>query len=219
MYNYLVERMYQEYETVTDQNIINFVSNGKVVGTLYRKEQVLNIFLSASPSVVWNLNGLANHNGLVVFVVAKKYAVLNNSKMRKTEAAWLMGCGLAKMRYTLKNPMYLRHELYLIFNDLRASGMTCVNKGNGCVKFKLFDMEIEYRKSEERYSDISMLNPALVYPVKRGGKKVKNAKSYFSKAHDLECRYDDKIRKFIDTKANKTNHTELSKIRYNIIRK
>ena len=48
MYNYLVERMYQEYETVTDQNNIHFVSNGKVVGTLYRKEQVLNIFLSAS---------------------------------------------------------------------------------------------------------------------------------------------------------------------------
>ena len=43
MYNYLVERMYQEYETVTDQNNIHFVSNGKVVGTLYRKEQVLNI--------------------------------------------------------------------------------------------------------------------------------------------------------------------------------
>ena len=51
MYNYLVERMYQEYETVTNQNIINFVSNGKVVGILYRKEQVLNIFLSASHSV------------------------------------------------------------------------------------------------------------------------------------------------------------------------
>ena len=49
MYNYLVERMYQEYETVTDQNNIHFVSNGKVVGTLYRKEQVLNIFSFLQP--------------------------------------------------------------------------------------------------------------------------------------------------------------------------
>lgn len=210
MYNYLVERMYQEYETVTNQNIINFVSNGKVVGILYRKEQVLNIFLSASPSVVWNLNGLA------LFVVAKKYAVLNNSKMRKTEAAWLIGCWGAGLQYTLSDPMYLKSELYLFFSDLQPSGMARVNKENGCVKFKLFDMEIEYRKSDERY--IAKLNPALVYPVKRGGKKVKNAKSYFGKIYDWEYRYDD-IREFIDTKANKTNHTELSKIRYNIIRK
>lgn len=210
MYNYLVERMYQEYETVTNQNIINFVSNGKVVGILYRKEQVLNIFFSASPSVVCNLNGLA------LFVVAKKYAVLNNSKMRKTEAAWLIGCWGAGLQYTLSDPMYLKSELYLFFSDLQPSGMARVNKGNGCVKFKLFDMEIEYRKSDERY--IAKLNPALVYPVKRGGKKVKNAKSYFGKIYDWEYRYDD-IREFIDTKANKTNHTKFSKIRYNIIRK
>lgn len=210
MYNYLVERMYQEYETVTNQNIINFVSNGKVVGILYRKEQVLNIFLSASPSVVLNLNGLA------LFVVAKKYAVLNNSKMRKTEAAWLIGCWGAGLQYTLSDPMYLKSELYLFFSDLQPSGMARVNKGNGCVKFKLFDMEIEYRKSDERY--IAKLNPALVYPVKRGGKKVKNAKSYFGKIYDWEYRYDD-IREFIDTKANKTNHTKFSEIRYNIIRK
>lgn len=45
MYNYLVERMYKEYKVVTDENNIHFVSNGKIVGTLYRKEQVLNIFL------------------------------------------------------------------------------------------------------------------------------------------------------------------------------
>lgn len=204
MYNYLVERMYQEYETVTNQNIINFVSNGKVVGILYRKEQVLNIFLSASHSVVWNLNGLA------LFVVAKKYAVLNNSKMRKTEAAWLIGCWGAGLQYTLSDPMYLKSELYLFFSDLQPSGMARVNKENGCVKFKLFDMEIEYRKSDERY--IAKLNPALVYPVKRGGKKVKNAKSYFGKIYDWEYRYDD-IREFIDTKANKTNHTKFSEIR------
>ena len=73
MYNYLVERMYKEYKVVTDENNIHFVSNGKIVGTLYRKEQVLNIFLSASSDVVWN------HHGIALFVVAKKYTVLNKA--------------------------------------------------------------------------------------------------------------------------------------------
>ena len=218
MYNYLVERMYQEYETVTDQNNIHFVSNGKVVGTLYSKEQVLNIFLSASPNVVWN------HYGLALFVIAKKYAVLNDSKMRKTEAAWLIGCCGATVQYTLNNPMYL--EVGLPFYDLQVSGMSCVNKENGCFKFKLFDMEIKYRESKQTDSGaIFNLNPALVYPVKRGGKKVKNAKAYLRKIYDwnygpgYQTAGSYETRKFIDTKANKTNHTELSKIRYNIIRK
>ena len=217
MYNYLVERMYQEYETVTDQNNIHFVSNGKVVGTLYRKEQVLNIFLSASAGGVWN------HYGLALFVVAKKYAVLNNSKVRNTEAAWLIGCCGTQLQYTLNNPMYL--DRGLPFGNLRVSGMARVNNRNGCIKFKLFDMEIEYRKSKQPYSHITNLNPALVYPVKRGGKKVKNAKAYLRKIYDWEYglgyqtsgSYETRV--FIDTKANKTNHTELSKIRYNIIRK
>ena len=199
MYNYLVERMYQEYETVTDQNNIHFVSNGKVVGTLYRKEQVLNIFLSASAGGVWN------HYGLALFVVAKKYAVLNNSKVRNTEAAWLIGCCGTQLQYTLNNPMYL--DRGLPFGNLRVSGMARVNN------------------RKQPYSHITNLNPALVYPVKRGGKKVKNAKAYLRKIYDWEYglgyqtsgSYE--TREFIDTKANKTNHTELSKIRYNIIRK
>ncbi|MBD8923151.1 hypothetical protein EGR52_06975 [bacterium] len=217
MYNYLVERMYQEYETVTDQNNIHFVRNGKVVGTLYRKEQVLNIFLSASRNVVWNYNKLA------LFVVAKKYAVLNNSKMRNTEAAWLIGSCGAEKQYTLKNPMYLDSGLY--FRDWQVSCMARVNKGNGCVKFKLFDMEIEYRKNKQPCCNGNYLNPALVYPVKSGGKKVKNAKAYLRKSYDWAygIGYQNvgsrATREFIDTKANKTNHTELSEIRYNIIRK
>ena len=87
--------------------------------------------------------------------------------------------------------MYLDRGLY--FRDWQVSCMSRVNKGNGCVKFKLFDMEIEYRKNKQPCCNGNYLNPALVYPVKSGGKE--------------------------DTKANKTNHTELSEIRYNIIRK
>ena len=103
--------------------------------------------------------------------------------------------------------------------------MSRVNKGNGCVKFKLFDMEIEYRKNKQPCCNGNYLNPALVYPVKSGGKEVNNAKAYLRKKHDWEYgpgyrtagSYE--TREFIDTKANKTNHTELSEIRYNIIRK
>ena len=218
MYNYLIKRMYQEYETVTDQNNIHFVRNGKVVGTLYCKEQVLNIFLSASPNVVWN------HYGRVLFVIAKKYAVLNNSKMRKTEAAWLISCCGADWQYTLNNPMYL--EVGLSCDDFPVSSILCVNRGKGCVKFKLFDMEIKYRQSKHPNSgNISNLNPALVYPVKRGGKKVKNANEYLRKEYDWEYGPGYRTsgsyatRYFIDNKANKTNYTKLSEISYKIISK
>ena len=143
MYNYLVERMYKEYKVVTDENNIHFVSNGKIVGTLYRKEQVLNIFLSASSDVVWN------HHGIALFVVAKKYTVLNNAKARNTEAAWLIGCCGAESQRTLNNPMYL--ETGLFFGDMNVSGMSRVYKGNGCVKFNLFDMEVEWKEKEQPY--------------------------------------------------------------------
>lgn len=103
--------------------------------------------------------------------------------------------------------------------------MSRVNKGNGCVKFKLFDMEIEYRENKQPCCNKNHLNPTLFYPVKSGGKKVKNAKAYLRKSYDWEygIGYQNvgsrATREFIDTKANKTNHTELSEIRYNIIRK
>lgn len=218
MYNYLIKRMYQEYETVTDQNNIHFVRNGKVVGTLYRKEQVLNIFLSASPYAV------LNHHRLALFVIAKKYAVLNNSKIRKTEAAWLIGCCGAIWQYTLNNPMYL--ECGISFRDFQVSGMARVSLGFCYVKFKLFDMEIKYRQSETPDSgNISNLNPALFYPVKRGGKKVKNANEYLRKEYDWEYGPGYRTsgsyatRYFIDNKANKTNYTKLSEISYKIISK
>ena len=52
MYNYLKKRLYEKYKTVTgvNSNITNFYDDdGYLVATLYRKEQVLNIFLSCLP--------------------------------------------------------------------------------------------------------------------------------------------------------------------------
>ena len=88
MFNYVLKRMYEEYSVSPSKDSIDFVENGKVVATLYPKEQVINIFLSASRGIVWN------HHNLAIFVIAKKYAVLNNGRVRETEAAWLIGsCG------------------------------------------------------------------------------------------------------------------------------
>lgn len=119
MYNYLVERMYDTYETVVNDDNIHFVDKGRIVGTLYIKDHVLNIFLSASSDVVWN------HYGLAIFVIDKKYTVLNNAKARNAEAAWLIGCCGAEWQHTLNNPMYLGTGLfwgrYESFRDL-----TCV---------------------------------------------------------------------------------------------
>ena len=74
--------------------------------------------------------------------------------------------------------MYLDRGLY--FRDWQVSCMSRVNKGNGCVKFKLFDMEIEYRKNKQPCCNGNYLNPALVYPVKSGGKEVKKCKGISS---------------------------------------
>lgn len=218
MYNYLVKRMCQEYRTVTDGNITHFLSNGKIVGTLYRKKQVLNIFLSASRNVVWN------HCGLAIFVIAKKYTVLNNAKARNAEAAWLIGCCGAQWGKTLVNPMYLDSGEY--FGDKNVTGISEVHKSHNGVKFRLFDFEVEWQETEQPDSHIDYLNPALIYPVKHGGKKVKNAKEYLRKKYNWEYEVGYRTagsfetREFIDTQANKTNHTEWSKIRYfKVIRK
>ena len=76
MFNYVLNRLYKEYAVNQCSNgIIDFLKDGKIVATLYKKEQVINIFLSASREVVWN------HNNLAIFVIAKKYNVLNNSRL------------------------------------------------------------------------------------------------------------------------------------------
>ena len=212
MYNYLLTRMCQEYQPVTDGNITQFLSSGNIVGTLDRKEQVLNIFLSAPKSVVWN------HYELAVFVVAKKYTVLTNAKARNTEAAWLIGCCGTAWKKTLVNSMYLDNSTYL--RGKSVIGISRIYKGHDGVYFRLFDLEVEWKESEQPYTHISNLNPALIYPVKQSGKTVKNAKGCLRKKYSWEYEggYQTagsfETREFIDTQANKTNHTNFSRVRY-----
>lgn len=213
MFNYVLKRMYEEYSVSRSNDSIDFLENGKVVATLYPKEQVINIFLSASPDVVWN------HHNLAIFVIAKKYAVLNNGRIRKTEAAWLTGCCGAEWERNLEVPMYLGYGKHFETEDVSAISRCYIWK-NQNIRFNLFELEIEWKETEQPYSHIHHLNPALVYPVKHGGKKVHNAKAYLRKRYDWEygagfnTSGSPQTREFIDTQANKVNHTEWSHISY-----
>lgn len=219
MYNYLLNRMYAEYTTQSNGDVVDFMKGTVVVGSLYKKQQVLNIFLSASRDVVWN------HHNLAIFVLAKKYTVLNNAKVRSTEAAWLIGCCGAQWQKNLNNPMYLENGKF--WGDKNVAGITKIYSNHNGVRFTIFDVEIEWQyEKEQPHSHISYLNPALIYPVKPGGKKIKRAKSYLRKEYDWEYgngyntagSYE--TREFIDNFANKVNHTDFSIIRYHkIIRK
>ena len=218
MYNHLIKCMSQKYRTVNDDNngdVTYFIDDNNtscVAGVLYRKNQVLNIFLTASDEVVWN------HDGLAIFVVAKKYKVLNNARARNIEAAWLIGSCGAQRGMTLHNPMYLESAF---LGDKNLTGMTEVHKTYNGIRFKLFDLIIEWQGNPMIYiGHIDYLNPALIYPVKYGGKKIINAKRYLRKVYDWE--YNSgyhtagsfETRKFIDTQANRTNHVKWSKIKY-----
>lgn len=213
MFNYVLKRMYKEYSVSRSNDSIDFLKNGKVVATLYPKEQVINIFLSASPDVVWN------HYNLAIFVIAKKYAVLNNGRIRKTEATWLIGCCGATWEHNLEVPMYLGYSKPFYIDNVSAISR-CYKGKNKNIRFNLFDLQIEWKETKQPYSHIDYLNPALVYPVKDGGKKVHNAKEYLRKYYDWE--YGDgfytngsqETREFIDTQANKVNHTKWSYINY-----
>lgn len=214
MFDYVLERLYREYSANRcDDDSIDFEKNGKVVATLYPQEQVLNIFLSASRDVIWN------HYNLAIFVIAKKYAVLNNRRIRKTEAAWLIGCCGATSEYNLEVPMYLGRGKS--FDPQNVSAISrCYRGKNKIISFYLFDLEIEWKETEQPYSHIDHLNPALVYPVKNGGKKVCNPKSYLREHYNWEYNAgfnavgSSETREFIDTMANKVNHTQLSKLSY-----
>ncbi len=213
MFNYVLKRMYEEYSVSRSNDSTDFLENGKVVATLYPKEQVINIFLSASPDVVWN------HYNLAIFVIAKKYAVLNNGRIRKTEAAWLIGCCGVEWEHNLEVPMYLGYGKHFETEDVSAISI-CYRGKNKNIRFNLFELEIEWKETEQPYSHINYLNPALVYPVKHGGKKVHNAKAYLRKRYDWEygagfnTAGSLQTREFIDTQANKVNHTEWSHISY-----
>lgn len=205
--------MYEEYSVSRCNDSIDFMENGKVVATLYPKEQVVNIFLSASPDVVWN------HHNLAIFVIAKKYAVLNNGRIRKTEAAWLIGCYGKELERNLEVPMYLGNGKAFEAKNVSAISR-CYRGKNQNICFNLWDIEIEWKETEQPDFHIQYLNPALIYPVKHGGKKVHNAKAYLRNRYD--CVYDkgfqtvgsSKTREFIDTQADKVNHTEWSHISY-----
>lgn len=221
MFNYVLKRMYEEYSVshsydyFEEVNSIDFLKNEKIVATLYPKEQVINIFLSASPGIVCTSCHLA------IFVIAKKYMVLNNGKIRKTEAAWLIGCCGATRGYNLKVPMYLGDgKIFEAEDVLPISSCYIGKKQNIC--FNLFDLQIEWKETVyPHFGYIPYLNPALVYPVKQGRKKAHNAKSYLREEYDWV--YNDWVHSgcgakiasdFIDKQANKVNHTEWSRISY-----
>lgn len=213
MFNYVLKRMYEEYSVKqNNDDSIDFLKNGKMVATLYPKEQVINIFLSASSDVVWN------HYNLAIFVIAKKYTVINNGKMRKTEATWLIGCCGATCEYNLKVPMYLGTGKSFEKDEISPIS-SCYRGKNKKVYFTIFDLKIEWRETENLCLHIRYLNPALVYSVKHGGKKAHNTQSYLRKRYDWEYGVgfntvgSKETREFI-AQANKTNHTEFSQIRY-----
>lgn len=159
MFNYVLKRMYEEYSVSRSNDSINFLKNEKVVATLYPKEQVINIFLSASPDVVWN------HHNLAIFVIAKRYAVLNNGWIRKTEAAWLIGCCGAECEHNLEVPMYIGSGKPFATDNVSAISR-CYRGKNKNIRFNLFELEIEWKETEQPYSHIDYLNPALIYPIK-----------------------------------------------------
>lgn len=213
MFNYVLKRMYEEYSVSHEDNRAFFWDNGKIIAILYPQQQVINVFISASKDII------NNHYNLADFVIAKKYAVLNNGKVRKTEAAWLIGCCGANWDYNFDVPMYLTWGNRFEAENIATISM-CSRGKNGSIRFKLFDMEVEWTETRQPYSHIDNLNPALIYPVKRGGKKVHNAKAYLRREYRWEYNQgfesggSKETREFIDTQANKVNHTGFSHIRY-----
>ena len=234
MYNYLKKRLYEKYKTVTgvNSNITNFYDDdGYLVATLYRKEQVLNIFLSCSEDVIWN------HHNLAIFVVARKYSVVYKRKEHITEAAWLIGAVGATWQYTLSIPYYLLNgcpflseddSLFLygkslssekllwkdeIFETSTAKGISCIYKTNKGYRFKLFDLMIEWQGEDKKLNhELFHLNPALIYPLAHGGKKIKNLRGYLM--NNMERVYQKRFSKLNCIDINKTNHVDFSKISY-----
>lgn len=213
MYNYLLKRMFADYTARSNGNNIDFFDGNSIVGTWFKKEEVLNIFLAASRKVVWN------HIGLATFVVTKKYTVLDRGKARKAEAAWIIGnCGASYFK-TLADSLYIDSQH--AFNEARAKGISIIEGIGNRLKFTLFGFKVEWLDSEmERFGNVFYLNPAIIYPIRRRGHKLRNATEYLRNEFDwnynagyytagsFETRF------FIDHIARKTNHLELSSIKY-----
>ena len=213
MYNYLLKRMFADYTARSNGNNIDFFDGNSIVGTWFKKEEVLNIFLVASSKVVWN------HIGLATFVVTKKYTVLDRGKARKAEAAWIIGnCGASYFK-TLADSLYIDSQH--AFNEARAKGISIIEGIGNRLKFTLFGFKVEWLDSEmERFGNVFYLNPAIIYPIRRRGHKLRNATEYLRNEFDwnynagyytagsFETRF------FIDHIARKTNHLDLSSIKY-----
>ena len=213
MYNYLLKRMFADYTARSNGNNIDFFDGNSIVGTWFKKEEVLNIFLAASRKVVWN------HIGLATFVVTKKYTVLDRGKARKAEAAWIIGnCGASYFK-TLADSLYIDSQH--AFNEARAKGISIIEGIGNRLKFTLFGFKVEWLDSEmERFGNVFYLNPAIIYPIRRRGHKLRNATEYLRNEFDwnynagyytagsFETRF------FIDHIARKTNHLDLSSIKY-----
>ena len=213
MYNYLLKRMFADYTARSNGNNIDFFDGNSIVGTWFKKEEVLNIFLAASRKVVWN------HIGLATFVVTKKYTVLDRGKARKAEAAWIIGnCGASYFK-TLADSLYIDSQH--AFNEARAKGISIIEGIGNRLKFTLFGFKVEWLDSEmERFGNVFYLNPDIIYPIRRRGHKLRNATEYLRNEFDwnynagyytagsFETRF------FIDHIARKTNHLDLSSIKY-----
>lgn len=219
MYNEVTTKLFQNFKARRNGGVINFINhNDKIVATLYSNEQVVNIFLSASRDVVWN------HHNMAIFVLAKNYTVMTNTHCRKAEAAWLIGMCGATWEHNLKN-----HNMFLECGNHIGSMSKIESLGNcnptdkeNVVRFRLFDYEVTYSINEqENYSHIQHLNPALIYPVKHGGKKgSKESVTYLRREYyweyneGFETAGSYQTREFIKSIAPKQNHTEFSKISY-----
>ena len=224
MFNYVMEKLYEKYETKRcDDNTIDFIERGKIVATLYPKEAVINIFLKASSKVIFN------HYNLAILVIAKKYPVLTNGKRRITEAAWVIGCCGATREYNFgyfdidfELPMYLgTGKGFKPEEVLAISNCYIGDKGN--IWFQLFDMRVEWKEAKQPYPNpkpFLFLNPALIYPVKKGGKKIPNANKALRRVYYAVfgsgnyTRTILEIEEAIDKLANKVNHADFSQISY-----
>ncbi len=213
MYNYLLKRMFADYTARSNGNNIDFFDGYSIVGTWFKKEEVLNIFLVASSKVVWN------HIGLATFVVTKKYSVLDKGKARKAEAAWIIGnCGASYFK-TLADSLYIDSQH--AFDDVRAKGISIIKGIGNRLTFTLFGIKVEWLDSEmECFGNVFYLNPAIIYPIRHRGHKLRNATEYLRKEFDWNYNAgyytagSFETRLFIDYIARKTNHLDLSSIKY-----
>lgn len=223
MYNVVKEKLFKNFEARrSEDGTIEFLENGGIVAIFFPKQEVINVFLSASPEVVWN------HNGFVIFVLARKYTVMTNSRCKKVEAAWLIGmCGAAWAK-NLCHPFFLESDHYMGYvsaSTISPLGSIQGTSKRNVVTFKIFDYDVTYT-TIGRLLPIDYINPALMYPVKLGRKSSKKGKEVHAYLRNKNAwHYTDgyytsgsaEIRKFIAEEAKKTNHTEFSKISYTVV--